>query len=786
MAKKETWTIIVVLLALVALFFHKTLVQGLVPFPGDALVSDFQPWRSASYLGYGAGGIPNKAQYPDTIRQLYPWKTLVAAALKKGTLPLWNPYNFSGAPLLANFQSAALYPLTLLYLLLPQIDSWTILVIVQPLLATLFTYLYSRKMGVGKPGSWLAAISYGWSGFMAVWLEYNTVGHVILWLPFMLLSIEHLRDKISARWLCLLALSHTMAILAGHPQIYAYTAIFSIAYIFLRVSKNFRPATLAVTAFGIGMAGIQIIPGIELITHAARSPHDVDTLLNKILIQPWQLVSLVFPNFFGNPATRTYWLTDTFIGKVTTIGLVPLFFIPSALRRKDPVAKLFIGSTLIWICIVTNNPISQILYRLPIPLISSSSPTLAAFLFSFSLAMVAGLGLDYWTGDAHTHKKLLRRTIELTLGFCGLLFLIRLRYIPLLSSHATVITRAVLYGALVSGATIGLFWIAVRFPKFRSQSIMLLLLIHIFDLFMFFNRFNPFAPKALVFPQHPVLEYLKDKAPDRYWGYGTANIEANAASQYGIFSPEGYDPLYPIWYGQFLYAYRRGLFNSFDNATRSDAAIGSYFGDGGLTDQNKQNILNMLSVRYILDRVENGSSEQIFPPAIYHKVSEINDWNVYENIHATKRVYFAQHVYEAKDARAFNDILLDQTFNSSTSAILTSPLKTPMTHPAPGVATITSYQPEKVTIMTESTAAGLLVLTDTYFPGWWAWVDAKPTKLYPANWALRAVEVPEGRHIVTMKYEPDSLLYGAILSFVSALSTITLMFQTMKHKGSRK
>ncbi|MEK7073824.1 MAG: hypothetical protein AAB960_00670, partial [Patescibacteria group bacterium] len=197
MARKEWLWIIVILTAVISLFFYQTVFLGKVPFPGDILVSDFQPWRSSSYLGYGAGGIPNKAQYPDTIRQMYPWKTLAVESLKQGKLPLWNPYNFSGTPLLANFQTAAMYPLGVLYLFMSQMNAWTVLIVLQPLLAALFTYWYARKLGMRPEVSALAALSYGFSGFMAVWLEYSTVGQVILWLPLILLAIEN-------RWLWLI------------------------------------------------------------------------------------------------------------------------------------------------------------------------------------------------------------------------------------------------------------------------------------------------------------------------------------------------------------------------------------------------------------------------------------------------------------------------------------------------------------------------------------------------------------------------------------------------------
>jgi len=729
--KKEWVSVFLISVIVVSFFFYKTVTRGLVPFPGDSLMSDFQPWRSASYEGYAPGGVPSKAQYPDVSRQIYPWKTLVVDSLKQGKLPLWNPYSFSGSPLLANFQSAAAYPLNIFYLAFPQIDAWTLLVMLQPFLALIFTYWYMKKIGSGPLGATMASLSYGFSGFMAVWLEYNTVGHVILWLPLILLAIEYQRSKPNGIWLGILAGANSLSLLAGHPQLYAYMLAFSLAYAFFRTAAQSRILVFLFSFFGVGIAGIQLVPGIELIGNSARSPHDPTNLFTKILIQPWQLLSLPFPNIFGNPATRTYWPADTFVGKVVTIGLVPLFFSLSAFRRKDAVTKWFIVAWCVIFLLITANPLTYFLYRIPIPLITSSSPTLMSFLFSFSLSVICGLGLDFWMTDKHTIKKLIRRSIEV---IAILLLLILAGKIPVteLAKHASVLNRAILYGGGIAITTLILFWVAITFPKIRVQAISVLLIVHTLDLFVFFARFNPFVPKTFVFPEHPVLTYLSERSPDRYWGYGTANIPANFSSQYGIFSPEGYDPLYPKWYGQYLYSYRNGgLLTTFDNTTRSDAAIASSFGDGGLTSRAKQDVLNTLSVRYILDRTENASNESTLPPDKFRRLTTINDWIVYENLRALPRVRLSS-----------------------------------------GKADIVSYQPERIEISTESTVSGTLVLSDTFYPGWLAAIDGQLSPIKKRNHAFRGLEVPEGSHTIVMTFRPVSVEIGIVLSVVSASATI--------------
>ncbi|HXS14744.1 MAG TPA: hypothetical protein VN711_01325, partial [Candidatus Saccharimonadales bacterium] len=179
----------------VSLLFFYPIVLGKIPFPGDLLISEYSPWKYYSFLGYGAGGFPEKFQYFDVIRQMYPWTTFVIHSLKSFQFPLWNPYNFSGTPLFANSQSTVLYPLHILYFVLPQTIAWTLLVMLQPLLISIFTYLYVRKIGMGKWGSVLASIAFGYGLFVSVFLEYNTIDQVIIFLPLLLWITELLFER---------------------------------------------------------------------------------------------------------------------------------------------------------------------------------------------------------------------------------------------------------------------------------------------------------------------------------------------------------------------------------------------------------------------------------------------------------------------------------------------------------------------------------------------------------------------------------------------------------------
>ncbi|OGH20479.1 MAG: hypothetical protein A3D74_02810 [Candidatus Levybacteria bacterium RIFCSPHIGHO2_02_FULL_37_13] len=796
MNKREFFVVFLILFFVTAIFFYKTFLHGLVSFPGDLLIAEYNPWKTYSYLGYNPGSYPNKAQYFDVLRQLYPWKTFAVDLIKQGILPLWNPYNFSGAPLISNFQSAVFYPLGIFYLILPQISAWTFLVIAQPLFATFFTYLFSRKIGISKIGSLLAAISFAFSSFMSVWLEYNIVGHVILWLPLSLLAIEMLLKKATTQWIIILIASIVFSLLAGHPQIFAYSLVFILAYLIFRIF-NLRKLLffLLLVILAVGIGAMQVIPGIELIKESARVSHDYNFLIHKILIQPWQFIMMIVPDFFGNPATRNYWIEDTYIGKVTYIGLIPLLFVLFSFKNiKKSFIFFFTAIGGLILLISSHNPFTAILYKFNLPFVSSSAPTLSIFLFCFCISILSGFGIDIYRFEKWRITKTIKIIAPLILVILFLWIVVLL--VPhlisdRLSQHLIVVKRNLLYATFLIGIGTFLILVGTLKRKMIFLVLILLLILQTGDLFRYFTKFNPFVPKELVFPNAPVLEFLKKESGiDRFWGYGSAAIEANFATQYGIYSTDGYDPLYPKRYGEFIQTSENGKIGTeFTGQTRSDAFIAR---DSGETDLSSNiyrlKILDILGVRYVLDRVENGSTEKTFPSDRFKLIYEKDEWKIFENQKALPRAFLASEYKVFNSNEEFEEIFFDKNFDpsktillegkpSSYSSIKEVPSGTSESRSSRQARTVSlvSYKPNQIIFSTNNQSNQLLFLSDTYYPGWKAFVDAKETKIYRANYAFRAVVVPEGKHNVIMKYDPDSFRVGMGISTISFILTLILL-----------
>lgn len=738
----------------IALFFYlPTVISGKIPIPGDLLISQYKPWQAYSYLGYNPGSYPTKNQFFDAIRQLYPWRSLTTLLLKNGEIPLWNPYNFSGSPLLANHQSSVFYPLSIVFLFFPTPVAWTIMAVLQHLFSSVFMYLYLRKIGLSLLAGILSSISFSYSLFFTAFSQYITIGHTVMWLPLILWSIENLREH-RKRGVGILFISCVSMLLAGHIQIAAVILLVTACYALARKTPKIALLTILVS---IGATAFQIIPTIELSYLSARTSHDIQYLSTALLLQPYQLLLFLIPDLFGNPATNNYLLNDTYATNAIGIGIVSFIlaviaFLPHKQNQITRVTKLALAITLL---ITVRNPISVLLYSLPIPILASSSPSNMLFLVSFFMSILAGVGLDLMK----LHKLSLRSPIVLLIILLGSAYLLPMIGIP-------ISTKNLLYGAGIAAFAFILLFLSTRLKP-------LLLVLLVIDLLYFFNKFTPFVPRALVFPQPPIFAWLADNAGlNRFWGYGSASIEANFATQYGLFSPDGYDPLYPKRYGEFLGASSNGnLTDVFTGSNRSDAVISPEFSEAG------KKILNVLGVLYILDRTENLSTANTFPPDVFPQVYNRDGWIVYKNTLALPRLFLATSYQRFDSQESFEGTFFDPSFLPGSTLLLEKEPSAACCSGPPGNVTVNRYEESEIEATTTTEGPQLLFLSDTHFPGWRAYIDDKETEVLRAHYAFRAVVVPAGSHTVTFRYEPTSFYFGLKVSMISILAILcVLMF----------
>ena len=789
---------VVLVFVIVSLIFFYPIFKGNIPFPGDLLIGEYAPYNSYNFLGYAPGGYPNKGQDFDVIRLLYPEKELTIRAFKNFELPLWNPYNFSGNPHLASLQSGSFYPLNIIFYIFPYVIAWTIFILLQPILTGIFSFLFARELKLSVRSSIFSALVFAFSSYSSVWMEYGNIGHSIVWMPFVLwIIIKNLKQPSILKSIAI-SLSLAFAIFAGYIQtafyVFVFVLGFTIFHIFFLDKKDiFKKLSTFCLIFilPILISAMQLLPTLELIFQSARASYFHSSFL-RLLIPPFHFVTVLVPDFFGNPATRNYWITGTYIERVMYVGVIPLIFIIYAfLKKQSSQFWFFVISAIVVLLLAFDTLIGRIIYSFQIPFISTAVPTRIMFLFCFSASMIAGFGFESFINNPN--KKNILKAICF-LGGIYLLTWIFVYIMPIIGKDISwvqnlqISKRNLLLptGIFFAGAIslFRYFYVA----KHRKLIIIFLIILSMMDLFYFFHKITPFAPYEAIYPKTEVLAELKRiQGIDRSWGYGSGYVTTNLQTYEKLFSVDGYNALYIRRYGEILSSSKDGKIANL--IPRSDPMIVPGYGGNDLRENKyRQRLLNLLGVKYILNKVDPQVStakadSQTFDNSIYKLIWQKTPWQIYENTQVLPRIFLASSYAVENDKDKIVRKIFDDKFNLRGKIILEEDLfpKITLVKDDAAKVEIKKYTPNEIVLQTVASTNMLLFLSDNYYTGWKVSVDGETGKIYRADYSFRAVPILKGNHSVRFSYNPDSFKLGLWISAISLLGILVLIILKKKN-----
>lgn len=782
---KKNWSLLFICLVSLCIFF-KLFTSRLLPVPGDLLVSFYFPWYSGGWEGYSSWTTHKEFLASDAIRQGIPWKFLAVESFKNGQWPLWNPYNFSGTPLLANLQSSIFYPLNCLFFLFPFLTAWVIYIMLQPLLASCFTYLYSREIGLSPQASALAALGFISSSFMLVWLEIGIVGHTILWLPLIFFSLEKIIKQKKLRFYLLLIFASVACVFSGHLQTSAHVFIFSSAYFLAKSWINAKDLKQVVRALlGLGVWGLftfllssmQLLPALEL---NALSP--LTEPFAKITFQtmktPWiNLITFFAPDVLGNPASLNFW-SQIYGDGTPFFGVVPLFFaLYSFFARKDFYLKFFSFSAFFYLLYAFPGPIYHLVKLSRISLFASTIPARSMFVVIFSLSLSSAIGLDTYLNNRQS-KNYRRRFMKLVLLLTGiylLFFSFSLSLGQIMKAGDSLRERALiarnnLILPFCTFLSLPFFHLILSRRKNFKNLFTLGVFIPSFLLLLYqVNKTLPFSQAEFFFPQHRLISYLQAETDiNRFMGIDTAKFGTNLNAYYHLFSPRGYDSMRIKRYAELLAAQSIGTLPA--EYPRSDADF--------IDTENgyRKRILDLLGVKYFLDKNDLETKEWNPEPARFPGDSVELAWQegkfkVYRRTDALPRLFLTADYLVETDKKIIIEKLLSFDFPLKSTLILeTEPDNAAQLQTDPDAAAeIITYTPNQVIIKTKSAAGNLLFLSDAYYPGWKAYINQQETKIYRADYAFRALVLPAGENTIEFRYEPLAFKIGIYLFYGSML-----------------
>ncbi|MGB9876478.1 MAG: hypothetical protein ACPLPS_01770 [bacterium] len=709
----------------VALILMGKIFLGYVFLPADMLVH-FQPWAE--------GNLPeNDIQWNpllwDSIAQFYPWRNFLGESLKKGFFPLWNPYQFCGAPFYANGQSAVFYPF-----------SWLTFVFgkyflgINALLHLFFTglclYLFLRKIKLSPFASLFSSLTYMLGAFTTAWLHLPTVLSSFVWAPLSLLAIElSLEGRLFSSFFFSL-LSFALSSLGGHPQFLLYTSFLFLFHLLLRIIGEKRitlaQAFIPLLGGGVGLllSSVSLFPLLELsrLSHRA-APTDWSSYKAylSLSLPIERLITLFLPNFFGNPAQGNYWGRGEYIEYAIYSGIIPLFFLHFSLKGEKKFAFPIIVIAVLSLLLMLGTPLNIPFYFL-FPLWSKTgSPARLISVFTLCLSILTGIGLENALKFPLATRSLI--LTALTLFIAPFLFL------PLAGREEPFSILRDVSPVFPTLDFLKLFLlpsILILIFLFRKRMLPHFLLPLLFlDLFPLARSHLYFSRPKEVFP--PLKEIsLKTNyriiAITPHWSlyrYPPACFPPNSAMVYHLYDVSGYDSLFPLYYKSFL--------DELEGRNTAPLENGNMLLPSSLREVN----LRLLGVKYVFS--------PIYLNASHLKLLKDGEMKVY--LYTGEPLRFA---------------LIDESFQPQ------------------GKVKMLLYEPNKAEFELEANKDGFFIINDTYYPGWKAYMEGREEKIVPF-YVFRCVPVPKGTHILSFFFRPFAYKFGLYISLLSCL-LLALLF----------
>jgi hypothetical protein len=321
-------------------------------------------------------------------------------AIRGGHLPFWTPFLFAGFPFLADLQVGAWYPPNWPFFVLgitPSSTSFELLL--HALIACSGAYaLGVRLLGQSTPAV-AVGMFYGLSGYFAAHSQHIGMVETAAWLPWLVLVLLGLRERLSLRRLALAGLLGAALALPGHFQValYAFTGAGVWALLDAGLSRSIgtlRRMTIGLVAVGVGgaaLSAVMILPALELVGQSVR------TLVNARdsdlgYFHPRSLLTLVWPDSYGllsgkysgpGDVTQHYFYAGVLLAPLVLFGL------RHATARR---MALLLGVPFVWYAVGPPGGLFLIVARVP-GFRSVELPMHGWFLPALGLALLGGAGL---------------------------------------------------------------------------------------------------------------------------------------------------------------------------------------------------------------------------------------------------------------------------------------------------------------------------------------------------------------------------------------------------------
>ncbi|MBK8031949.1 MAG: YfhO family protein [Chloroflexi bacterium] len=724
--------------------------------------------------------------------QFYPWRHLAAELLRDGILPLWNPYNGAGAPLLANYQSALLYPPSWISFVLPLEWTMSLTAVVHLWIAGWGMWRLTGRLGASDLGRGVSMFAFALTNYLVARLFTFPIIEAAAWLPWIAWAALGVLTTGKRRQVVWLALFAALQLLAGHAQTtwysFALVGLFSVWWtvftpsdptpdpspnsgrgagdpldavadpqagkiVGTRHASSSRTmqtkwlrlfAVILALALGAGVAAIQLAPTAELLGQSQRGDGVEADFAMNFSYAPARTLNFLSPTIFGTPADGSYFTQGAYFEDAVYIGLIPLISAFAAvvawLRRRKAGIPVY-QTVPFWLIIVVvgfvfalgaNTPIFPFLYR-NIPTFDMFQAPVRWHLWTvFGLSVLAGIGVSAWGRDFRTRRWAKR---ALAGGLGALVLLVAGQpFLGIGNEPLGTLGRGLISVPLfiTAAALLTLTQPSGESPRYGRWLIAVLVVIAV-DLGIASWGLNPTSEQSA-------------------WMGSVSEADANIERQYMYLVNESVE--------KFECLYRFEDYRSDHSPCRFEVDPFT------LPNSNLYSIVSMLN--------------NFDPLLVGHFTHFINLIEAHPDQPALlqaagsdRRAWFVDSVCWHETQADLEAALVEPDWDAYMQIHVLGDAECPEAGlPDDANITVTDHI-NTVTLSVNAPRMGWLYLADTDYPGWKATLDGESVPIYRANLMFRAVQVDAGLHEVVFSYEPA---WAAPALLITVVSLVVLLF----------
>jgi hypothetical protein len=689
----------------------------------------------------------------------------------KGEMPWWNPLSCCGLPFLAQLNTLTLYPLSLIYLLLPLTWSLPFFCLLHLFLGGMGMYFLAARWTGSRAGASVAGVVFAFNGLALNFLMWPSHIATFAWMPWVILLTER-GWREGGRKMVPAALAAAMQVLAGGPEEILFTWLILLAIGLAGLGRGEVGAGVWARRFflmgvlAFCLAAPQLLPFADFALHSNRDSHFG---ASDWAMPPWGWANFLTPMFqtwswLGMAAQlNQYWTTSYYVG----IGIV--FLAGVALWRRR-VWRVWLLAGLLAASLVLAlgdegfvfSWLRRLLpflgfFRFPIKFVIVTSalfPLLAAFAVSHYEKGPGGAARS-WRTEMMCGGGIVA-LVGTTLWFA--------RYHPVVgSSWPATLGNALSRLGFLAVFVLALYFFATR-PAQRRWTVLLLTIVCWVDLITAVPWQNPTLDASVFAPG---------------FGQMAAKLkpEPNLAESRLMMSSVAarYVHNHPARDLKTTYLLEREVFasdcNLLDNFPKVDGFFSLYLRE---TDK----------ILWLLDAhsgAELASLEDFLCVSQTIAPGKIFEWmprTTYLHI-----VSAGQEPIFADDQVAFNAI--GQTNVDFRNVIYLPPeARSQVTARRESAARIIGkkFSASKDTIQVEAPNPAMVYISQAYYHNWRARVDGHAVPLWRADYAFQAVEVPAGNHEVTLIYQDNMFWIGTVLTTAAGLICTVLYYIPVRQK----